>query len=116
MTEQSTRSELDAIVKLSPKKWVYLFSEGNATLRELIGGKGPGVGEMTNAGKGVLTARGGATSHAAVVARGLGLPCVAGTEGIRVSEEEHLFQVVICEEQGGDPESIEFCNSIGLTT
>ncbi len=44
--------------------------------------------------KGILTARGGATSHAAVVARGLGLPCVAGCEGIRVSEEEHLFRVV----------------------
>jgi len=44
--------------------------------------------------KGVLTARGGATSHAAVVARGLGLPCVAGTEGIRVNEEERLFHVV----------------------
>ncbi len=44
--------------------------------------------------KGILTARGGATSHAAVVARGLGLPCVAGTEGIRVSEHEHLFRVV----------------------
>src|SRR5207248_10551891 len=37
--------------------------------------------------KGVLTARGGATSHAAVVARGLGLPCVAGCEGIRVNED-----------------------------
>ncbi len=44
--------------------------------------------------KGILTARGGATSHAAVVARGLGLPCVAGCEGIRVSEEERLFRVV----------------------
>ncbi len=44
--------------------------------------------------KGILTARGGATSHAAVVARGLGLPCVAGTEGIRVSENERLFRVV----------------------
>src|SRR5213078_5106786 len=44
--------------------------------------------------KGILTARGGATSHAAVVARGLGLPCVAGCEGIRVSEEDHLFRVV----------------------
>jgi pyruvate,orthophosphate dikinase len=43
--------------------------------------------------KGILTARGGATSHAAVVARGLGLPCVAGTEGIRVHEEERLFRV-----------------------
>ncbi|QBD81376.1 pyruvate, phosphate dikinase [Ktedonosporobacter rubrisoli] len=44
--------------------------------------------------KGILTARGGATSHAAVVARGLGLPCVAGCEEIRVNEEEHLFRVV----------------------
>jgi len=44
--------------------------------------------------KGILTARGGATSHAAVVARGLGLPCVAGTEGIRVNDEERLFRVV----------------------
>src|SRR5438128_1330049 len=44
--------------------------------------------------KGVLTARGGATSHAAVVARGLGLPCVAGCEGIRVNEEEHLMRVI----------------------
>src|SRR5450759_3149706 len=44
--------------------------------------------------RGILTARGGATSHAAVVARGLGLPCVAGTEGIRVSEHEKLFRVV----------------------
>ncbi len=46
------------------------------------------------AAKGVLTSRGGATSHAAVVARGLGLPCVAGCEGIRVSEAERLFRVV----------------------
>ena len=44
--------------------------------------------------KGILTARGGATSHAAVVARGLGLPCVAGCEAIRVSEAEHLFRVI----------------------
>ncbi|MCI0477977.1 MAG: pyruvate, phosphate dikinase, partial [Anaerolineales bacterium] len=33
----------------------------------------------------------GATSHAAVVARGAGLPCVAGCEAIRVDEEKHLF-------------------------
>lgn len=32
------------------KKWVYLFSEGNATMRDLLGGKGAGVAEMTNAG------------------------------------------------------------------
>jgi len=34
--------------------------------------------------KGVLTARGGATSHAAVVTRGLGLPCVAGCEALHI--------------------------------
>src|SRR5690349_4420689 len=39
----------DAVAK-SPRKWVYLFSEGNAKMRELLGGKGAGVAEMTNAG------------------------------------------------------------------
>ncbi len=43
------------------------------------------------ASKGILTQHGGATSHAAVVARGAGLPCVAGCEGIRVDEEKKLF-------------------------
>jgi len=45
------------------------------------------------ASKGILTQHGGATSHAAVVARGAGLPCVAGCEGIRVDEEKQLFSV-----------------------
>ena len=45
------------------------------------------------ASKGILTARGGATSHAAVVARGLGLPCVAGCEALDVSEERRSFSV-----------------------
>src|SRR5690606_34337774 len=36
------------------------------------------------AAEGVLTSRGGKTSHAAVVARGMGKPCVAGAEGIKV--------------------------------
>ncbi len=44
--------------------------------------------------KGILTARGGATSHAAVVARGFGLPCVAGCEDIRVDEEGKLLTVI----------------------
>src|SRR5581483_11433275 len=34
--------------------------------------------------QGVLTAHGGMTSHAAVVARGMGKPCVAGTEGLEI--------------------------------
>ncbi len=36
------------------------------------------------AAQGILTSRGGKTSHAAVVARGMGKPCVAGAESIRV--------------------------------
>ena len=40
------------------------------------------------ASKGILTQHGGATSHAAVVARGLGLPCVAGCEDISISVED----------------------------
>lgn len=43
------------------------------------------------ASKGILTARGGMTSHAAVVARGFGIPCVAGCEAISVDDERRLF-------------------------
>ncbi|GCE14092.1 pyruvate, phosphate dikinase [Tengunoibacter tsumagoiensis] len=50
MTQQVTHQGLDEAVRQSPKKWVYLFSEGNATMRNLLGGKGAGVSEMTNAG------------------------------------------------------------------
>ncbi len=32
------------------KKWVYLFSEGNASMRDMLGGKGAGVAEMTRTG------------------------------------------------------------------
>jgi pyruvate,orthophosphate dikinase len=42
--------------------------------------------------KGILTQRGGATSHAAVVARGLGLPCVAGCESILVDAEKKIMK------------------------
>ncbi len=43
--------------------------------------------------QGILTARGGATSHAAVVARGLGKSCVAGAEAILVDTERRQFTV-----------------------
>ncbi|MGE5552471.1 MAG: pyruvate, phosphate dikinase [Betaproteobacteria bacterium] len=50
------------------------------------------VGGM-HVAQGILTARGGMTSHAAVVARGMGKCCVAGCEAIRVNEEERYFTV-----------------------
>jgi pyruvate,orthophosphate dikinase len=45
------------------------------------------------AAQGILTARGGKTSHAAVVARGFGIPCVAGCEAIHVNDKEGYLQV-----------------------
>jgi pyruvate,orthophosphate dikinase len=41
--------------------------------------------------QGILTVRGGMTSHAAVVARGMGRCCVSGCEEIKISEEEKYF-------------------------
>ncbi|MEA4926343.1 MAG: pyruvate, phosphate dikinase [Syntrophomonadaceae bacterium] len=43
--------------------------------------------------EGVLTARGGMTSHAAVVARGMGKPCVCGCESIKIDVEAKQFTV-----------------------
>jgi pyruvate,orthophosphate dikinase len=47
---QAMATTLEDAVRNSPRKWVYLFSEGNAQMRDLLGGKGAGVAEMTNAG------------------------------------------------------------------
>ncbi len=45
------------------------------------------------AGVGILTSRGGMTSHAAVVARGMGKCCVVGCEAIRINEHKREFSV-----------------------
>jgi pyruvate,orthophosphate dikinase len=45
------------------------------------------------AAKAILTARGGMTSHAAVVARGMGKPCVAAAQGLLVDEQTYRFSV-----------------------
>ncbi|VAX24147.1 Pyruvate,phosphate dikinase [hydrothermal vent metagenome] len=50
------------------------------------------IGGM-NAAQGILTATGGMTSHAAVVARGMGKCCVAGADEIKISYRNHLFIV-----------------------
>ena len=47
--------------------------------------------EGMHAAEGILTARGGMTSHAAVVARGMGTACVAGCGDIQLDEEKGLF-------------------------
>ncbi|MDO9573581.1 MAG: putative PEP-binding protein, partial [Candidatus Contubernalis sp.] len=45
------------------------------------------------AAQGVLTSRGGMTSHAAVVARGMGKPCVCGCESLNIDLEKEIFTV-----------------------
>jgi pyruvate,orthophosphate dikinase len=44
-----------------------------------------------HAARGIVTARGGMTSHAAVVARGMGRPCVSGAGEIHISEKDQVF-------------------------
>ncbi|HEV7179853.1 MAG TPA: pyruvate, phosphate dikinase, partial [Candidatus Baltobacteraceae bacterium] len=45
------------------------------------------------AAEGVLTAKGGATSHAAVVARGMGKPCVAGCEALEIDRRNKTLTI-----------------------
>ncbi len=45
-----------------------------------------------HAAKGILTARGGMTSHAAVVARGMGRPCVSGSSEIEIDYDNKIFR------------------------
>ncbi len=49
--------------------------------------------EGMNKAKGILTSRGGMTSHAAVVARGMGKCCVAGCESVFVDEDKKIMSV-----------------------
>ena len=55
-----------------------------------------------HAAKGILTARGGMTSHAAVVARGMGRPCVSGSSEIDINYEAKTFKTSSIEVKEGD--------------
>ena len=78
-----------------------VFHSADAVAQKAAGVKVVLVREETNpddvsgmlSSQGVLTARGGKTSHAAVVARGFGIPCVAGCEALHI-DEEHGTMVV----------------------
>jgi pyruvate,orthophosphate dikinase len=57
--------------------------------------------------KGVLTAHGGMTSHAAVVARGMGKPCVAGCEGLSIDADTRTIRIGNHELHEGDTITID---------
>jgi len=60
-----------------------------------------------HAAKGILTARGGMTSHAAVVARGMGRPCVSGSSEIDINYETKTFKTSSIEVKEGDIVTID---------
>jgi len=60
-----------------------------------------------HAAKGILTARGGMTSHAAVVARGMGRPCVSGSSEIDINYEKKIFKTSSIEVKEGDTITID---------
>ncbi len=61
------------------------------------------------AARGILTARGGMTSHAAVVARGMGKPCVAGCSALSVNYEAETVTITQYEneERSGEPRTLK---------
>ena len=64
------------------------------------------VGGM-HAAEGILTATGGMTSHAAVVARGMGKCCVSGAGEVRIDEDEGIFRVGGHAVRAGDTISLD---------
>ncbi len=60
-----------------------------------------------HAAKGILTARGGMTSHAAVVARGMGRPCVSGSSEIDINYENKSFKTASLEIKEGEVITID---------
>ncbi len=60
-----------------------------------------------HAAKGILTARGGMTSHAAVVARGMGRPCVSGSSEIDINYDQKVFKTSSLQIKEGDTITID---------
>ncbi len=58
------------------------------------------------AARGILTARGGMTSHAAVVARGMGKPCVAGVSAVAVNYQQQTVTISVYDDKGLPTETV----------
>lgn len=109
---QLLHRQIDTSVQLEPIAVGLPASPGaasgkvvfDADLAEKLGGAGEKIVMVRNEttpddihgiihAQGVLTARGGMTSHAAVVARGMGKPCVCGCESIKINNTTREFKV-----------------------
>ncbi|MEO0689090.1 MAG: pyruvate, phosphate dikinase [Pseudomonadota bacterium] len=60
-----------------------------------------------HAAQGILTARGGMTSHAAVVARGMGRPCVSGASAVSIDREARTLRIGATELKEGDEVTLD---------
>ncbi|MEO1221633.1 MAG: pyruvate, phosphate dikinase, partial [Pseudomonadota bacterium] len=63
-----------------------------------------------HAAQGILTARGGMTSHAAVVARGMGRPCVSGANAVSIDRESRSLRIGYTELKEGDEITLDGAN------
>src|SRR5208337_82062 len=79
-------------IVFDPKEAEELAAEGRKVILTRVETSPEDIGGM-HAAEGVLTQRGGMTSHAAVVARGMGKPCVTAAAGLRIDYEDQSFTV-----------------------
>lgn len=77
-------------VVFSSEKAEEMFENGESVILVRVETSPEDVGGMSSS-EGILTSRGGMTSHAAVVARGWGKPCVAGCDDIKIDYDSGSF-------------------------
>ncbi len=100
------------MVVFDPKEAEKLVKEGKKVILVRSETSPEDIGGMASA-EGILTARGGMTSHAAVVARGMGKPAVVGCESLEVDEENKVVKVKESEHTFKDKEWISIDGTTG---
>jgi pyruvate,orthophosphate dikinase len=121
---EQTYTELTRAVPASPggAKGAIVFTAEEAEQRAEAGDDVILVREFTSAddvggfhaAKGVLTSRGGKSSHAAIVARGMGRPCVCGASDLEIDLDAGVVRVGGIELHAGDTIAID--GSTGVVT
>jgi pyruvate,orthophosphate dikinase len=104
--DEATMKEAEALTKGLPASPGAASGKVFFTASEAVSAVGKGIDvilvrketspediEGMNVANGILTARGGMTSHAAVVARGMGKCCVAGCDEVKVDEAAKTFTI-----------------------